>query len=92
MVLEPRFSRFYELILHYVCHALHLHIKGWRDYDADLVGLNRLNMGSSGPNRVRGDSGSRPNIPASMDGGQASHASSIHEQEQAARGTMDILQ
>ena len=28
LVLEPRFRRFYELILHYVCHALHLHIKG----------------------------------------------------------------
>ena len=25
-VLEPRFRRFYELILHYVCHALHFHI------------------------------------------------------------------
>ena len=28
LVSEPRFRRFYELILHYVCHALHLHIKG----------------------------------------------------------------
>ena len=27
-----------------------------------------------------------------MDGGQASHAPSIHEQGQATRGTMDILQ
>ena len=24
---EPRFRRFYEFILHYVCHALHFHIK-----------------------------------------------------------------
>ena len=28
LVSEPRFRRFYELILHYVCHALHLYIKG----------------------------------------------------------------
>ena len=27
LVSEPRFRRFFELILHYVCHALHLHIK-----------------------------------------------------------------
>ena len=27
LVSEPRFRRFYELVLHYVCHALHLHIK-----------------------------------------------------------------
>ena len=28
LVSKPRFRQFYELILHYVCHALHLHIKG----------------------------------------------------------------
>ena len=58
----------------------------------DLVGLNRLSMDSLGHHRVRGDSGSRPNSPFSVDGGQASHARSIHEQGQAARGTIDILQ
>ena len=35
-------------------------------------------MESSGHHGVRGDSGSRPNCPASVDGGQASHAPSIH--------------
>ena len=41
--------------------------------------------------RVEGDQGNRADSPASVEGGQASHASSIHEQEQAAGGTMDIL-
>ena len=27
LVSEPMFRRFYEFILHYVCHALHFHIK-----------------------------------------------------------------
>ena len=49
-------------------------------------------MESSGYHGVRGDSGSRPNSPASVDGGQASHAPSIHEQGQAAGGTMNVLQ
>ena len=49
-------------------------------------------MDSSGHHRVGGDSGSRPNSPASVDGGQASHAPSIHEQGQDVRCTMDILQ
>ena len=49
-------------------------------------------MDSSGHHRVRGDSGSRPNSPVSVDGWQASHAPSIHEQGQAAGGTIDILQ
>ena len=91
VVSDTRFRRFYELILHYVCYALHFHIKGWHDFDADLVGLNRLSMESSGPNRVRGDSGSRPNSPVSVDDGQASHAPSIHEQGQVVGGTVDIL-
>ena len=34
----------------------------------DLVGLNRLSMESLGPNRVSGDSGSRPNSLVSADG------------------------
>ena len=49
-------------------------------------------MESSSPNRVRGDSRSRPKSLVSVDGGQASHAPSIHEQGQAAGGTVDILQ
>ena len=49
-------------------------------------------MESSCHHGVRGDSGSHPNSPTSVDGGQASHAPSIHEQGQAAKGTMDILQ
>ena len=48
-------------------------------------------MESSGPNKVRGDSRSCPNSPASMDGGQAPHAPSIHEQGQASGGAVDIL-
>ena len=48
-------------------------------------------MDSSGHHSVRGDSGSHPNSPASVDGGQASHPPLIHEQGQAAGGTMDIL-
>ena len=48
-------------------------------------------MDGSEPHRVRGDSGSRPNSPVSVDGGQASHAPSIHEQGQAVGGTMNIL-
>ena len=48
-------------------------------------------MDSSGPHRVRGDSGSHLNSPASVEGGQASYAPSIREQGQAARGVMDIL-
>ena len=48
-------------------------------------------MDNSSHHRVRGDSGSRPNIPVSVDGGQASHAPSIYEQGQAIGGTIDIL-
>ena len=40
-------------------------------------------MDSTGHNRVRGDSGSCPNSPVSVDAGKASHAPSIHEQGQA---------
>ena len=49
-------------------------------------------MDGFGPHRVRGDLGSLLNSPASVEGGQASHAPSIREQGQAARGAMDILQ
>ena len=48
-------------------------------------------MDSSG-HKVRGDSGSRPNSSASVDGGQASHAPPINDQGQATGGAMDILQ
>ena len=49
-------------------------------------------MDSSGPHRVGGDSGSRPNSPVSVEGGQASHAPSMNEQGQVAGGAVDILQ
>ena len=49
-------------------------------------------MDSLGPHTVRGDSGSHPNSPASVEGRQASHAPSIREQGQSAGGAMDILQ
>ena len=49
-------------------------------------------MDSSRLHRVEGNSGSRPNSPASMDGGHASHAPLMNDQGQAIRGAMDILQ
>ena len=49
-------------------------------------------MDSLGHQRVRGDLGSCSNSPVSVDGGQVSHAPSIHEQGQAKGGTIDILQ
>ena len=49
-------------------------------------------MDGLGPHKVRGDSRSHPNSRASVEGGQVSHAPSIREQGQAARGAMDILQ
>ena len=49
-------------------------------------------MDSSGPHRVRGDSRSRPNSPASVDGGLASHAPPMNNQGQTTGGAMDILQ
>ena len=48
-------------------------------------------MDGSKPYKVRGDSGSRPNSPSSVEGGQLSNASSIREYGQAASGAMDIL-
>ena len=48
-------------------------------------------MDSSGPHRVGGDSGSRLNSPVSVEGGQASHAPSMNEQGQVARGAVDII-
>ena len=49
-------------------------------------------MESSSPDRVSSNSGSWPNFPASVNGGQVSHAPSIHEQGEATGGIMDILQ
>ena len=49
-------------------------------------------MDCSGPHRVGGDIGSLPNSPASVDGGQASHAQPMNDQSQAIGGAMDILQ
>ena len=42
--------------------------------------------------RVEDDQGTRPNSPASVEGGQASHAPPMSEPEQVAGGTMGILQ
>ena len=44
------------------------------------------------PHRVRDDLRSRPHSPASVEGGQASHAPSIRDQGQAVGSVMDILQ
>ena len=41
-------------------------------------------MDSSGPHKVGGDSGSRPNSPVSVEGGQTFHAPSMNEQGQVA--------
>ena len=49
-------------------------------------------MDSSGTPRVEGDQGNRPNSPASVIGGQASHAPPINELEQVGGVTMGILQ
>ena len=48
-------------------------------------------MDGLGPYRVKGDSGIRLNIPASVEGGQASNAPSIHEQGQVVGSVIDIL-
>ena len=66
--------------------------KGWHDSDADLAGLNRISMDSLASLRVKDDQGTRPNSPASVEGGQASHAPPMNEPEQVAGGTMGILQ
>ena len=60
--------------------------------DVTLIQILLVSMESSGPHRVGGDSGSRLNSPASVDGGQASHAPPINDQGQATGGVMDILQ
>ena len=49
-------------------------------------------MDGSSTHRVEGDQGNRHDSPASVVGGQASHASLVNEPEQMAGGTMGILQ
>ena len=49
-------------------------------------------MDGSGSQRVAGDQGDRPDSPASVEGGKASHAPPMNEPEQVVGGTMDILQ
>ena len=49
-------------------------------------------MDGSGAQRVEGDQGNRPDSPASVIGGQASHAPPMNEPEQVVGGTMGILQ
>ena len=49
-------------------------------------------MDGSASLRVEDDQGTRPNSPASVEGGQASHASPMNELEQVVGGTMGILQ
>ena len=49
-------------------------------------------MDGSSSQRVLGDQGDRPDSPASVEGGQASHASPLHQPEPTMGGTMEILQ
>ena len=49
-------------------------------------------MDSSTPLKVEDDQGNHPDSPASVEGGQASHAPPVNEQKQVAGGTMGILQ
>ena len=58
----------------------------------DLVGLNRISMDGSGSQRVVGDQGNRLDCPTSVEGGLASHAPPLHQQEPTMGGTMEILQ
>ena len=48
-------------------------------------------MDSSCTYRVESDPGNRPDSPASVEGGQASHAPPTNESEQVVGGTMGIL-
>ena len=49
-------------------------------------------MDGSASLRVKDDQGTRPNSPASVEGGIASHAPPMNELEQVAGGTIGILQ
>ena len=48
-------------------------------------------MDSSSTHRVEGDVGNCPDSPASVEGGQASHAPPTNEPEQVVGGTIGIL-
>ena len=41
VVSEPRFRRFYKMILKLFMTCIAFAYKGWRDFDTDLVGLKR---------------------------------------------------
>ena len=56
------------------------------------MGLNRISLDGSSSQGVVGDQGDHPDRPASVEGGQASHAPTIHQQEPTLGGTMEILQ
>ena len=47
-------------------------------------------MDDSSPFRVEDDQGNRPNNPASVEGGQASHAPPMNELEPTIGGAIDI--
>ena len=49
-------------------------------------------MDGSGTHRVKGDQGNCPDSPASVVGGQESHAPLVNEPEQVVGGTTGILQ
>ena len=49
-------------------------------------------MDSAAPLRIENDQGNRLDSPASVEGGQASHAPPVNEPEQVAGGTIGILQ
>ena len=49
-------------------------------------------MDGSSTHRVEGDQGNSPDSPASVVGGQASHAPPVNEPEQVVGGTVGILQ
>ena len=56
------------------------------------MGLNRISMDGSSSQGVVGDQGDRLDSPASVEGGQASHAPPLHQQKPTMGGTMEILQ
>ena len=80
------------MILKFCITCISFAYKGWHDSDADLAGLNRISMDGSASLRVEDYQGTRPNGPASVEGGQASHAPPMNEPEQVAGGTMGVLQ
>ena len=57
-----------------------------------LLILIRMSMDGSAPLRVEDDQGNCPNSPASVEGGQASHAPPVNEPEHAIGGAIDIIQ